>query len=101
MSAEAFFQLFGVTGAAIVDEAGLLERTNGTGEHVHMVLRVTDEIKLPPPYLVARRIKVRCKECRALCWYDPESALLASRAEILCIQCVLARAARETSGDPQ
>jgi hypothetical protein len=94
MSHARFFELFGSNpGMSFVDEADLLERTGGTGEHIHMVLRVADERRPPSNALVARRITVRCKDCGAVCWYDPDSALLASRAEIVCIQCCAVRGA--------
>ncbi len=87
-------RLFGLSVALVTDAAGLKQLTGGTGEHVHMVLRCADERRPPRDALVARRTTVRCQDCRALCWYDPESALLPSLAEIVCVQCCMARGNR-------
>lgn len=46
------------------------------------------------PGLLARRMKVRCDQCRALCWFDPEGGWLKlpECTDRLCMECMIIRA---------
>lgn len=88
--------LFGIP-IGVTDERHLLEATEGTGEHIQAVIRVADEITPPTDWfdLVERRMKLRCLDCRELCWVDPKSSPLPGLAQIVCIHCLPARIAAE------
>lgn len=88
--------LFGIP-LEITNEQHLLEVTDGTGEHIQAVIRVADDPTLDSawPELRARVMKLRCRDCRELCWVDPKSSPLPGLAQIVCIHCLLARTKAE------
>jgi hypothetical protein len=47
--------------------------------------------------LLKRRLVVRCDDCRARCWFDPEGGWLnlPDGTDRLCMECMLARAKKE------
>lgn len=65
------------------------------GEHVKLVIRVEDEVVEPYAALAARRHKVLCDSCQAVCWNDPLSSLYEPGETRLCIRCVVLRAGGE------
>ena len=86
----------------VVDEEAFMAETGGTGEHIYLVVRVADaeiiEALQPPwPALEARRFKVRCIDCRELCWCDPKSNIAPGLGQIVCMRCLLRRNGREDS----
>lgn len=54
------------------------------------------------PGLLKRRLRVRCDQCRTVCWFDPESGWLSlpEGTPRLCIPCVIAKAEDEKN-NPQ
>ena len=82
----------------VVDEAGLMEETGGTGAHVHIVIRVADMRAKPYPALAKRRFKVRCVDCREQCWFDPLSTPAPGLGTILCLRCLRVRLEQDPEG---
>jgi hypothetical protein len=85
--------------AEVMSEDEMAQAPPGT---VYMLVRV-DPVSDPETFrhasseLLRRRLRVRCDECRAICWFDPEGGWLSlpEGIERLCMQCLIVRAQAE------
>lgn len=69
---------------------------------VYMIIRVADAMgQFGSPQLQARRMKIRCDDCREACWFDPAGGWLKlpEGTPRVCIQCVTIRGRAEKAAD--
>lgn len=85
--------------AEVVSEEEMAQAPPGS---VYTLIRVDpvgdpENFRYASPGLLRRRLRVRCDDCRAVCWFDPEGGWLSlpQGTPRICLECTAVRVMKE------